>query len=82
MIYESKGMINELINWKVCPVMSRANLDFQTPYSGLTYCNEGFIQVYLDMDKRYPSKDRPKVKCQAWHETNGCSSCKNNVMFL
>ena len=56
--------------------MSRANLDFQTPYSGLTYCNEGFIQVYLDMDERYPSKDRPKVKCQAWHETKGCSLCK------
>lgn len=46
-------IINELINWKVCPVMSRANLDFQTPYSGLTYCNEGFIQVYLDMDERF-----------------------------
>ena len=36
-----------------CHFYYRANLDFQTPYSGLTYCNEGFIQVYLDMDERF-----------------------------
>lgn len=71
--------MTELINhWKVCPIMSRARIDVQIPYIGLVYCNQGFIQVELDNDENYPNRNRPKVKCQAWSETEGCLLCKNN----
>ncbi len=76
--------MTELINdWKVCPMMTKPTGDLRYPYSGVVYCNDGYITigtVNIGTDGLvYIHPDRPVVKCQAWSENRGCAICKQEL---